>query len=137
VENSLSIAPQSCGTSQRKRIILADDFIELAEVMGCALTDAGYTVTIVHDGNRAVERLQAEPPDLAVLDIDMPGTSGLEVCRFVKSREELRDLPVILYTGRYGLDDRVRAQELGANAFLQKPFALAELLSQVRAVLIE
>jgi CheY-like chemotaxis protein len=65
----------------------------------------------------------------------MPGANGFEVCQFVKSQEALHDLPVILCTGRYGSDDRARAQELGANAFLQKPFVLAELLQQVRAAL--
>jgi CheY-like chemotaxis protein len=123
--------------TKQTRILLADDFVELAEMMKCALADAGYAVTVVHDGNQAVERLKADAADLVVLDIDMPGANGFEVCRFVKSREELRDLPVILCTGRYGPEDRARAHEVGAEAFVQKPFALAEFLQQVRAALAE
>jgi CheY-like chemotaxis protein len=123
--------------TKQTRILLADDFIELAEMMRFALADAGYAVTVVHDGNQAVEMLKTDAADLAVLDIDMPGATGFEVCRFVKSREELRDLPVILCTGRYGPDDRARAHEVGAEAFIRKPFALPELLQQVREALAQ
>lgn len=126
--------PQSGGTA-RPRIILADDFVELAELMECMLAMAGYAVTVVHNGDDAIEKLKNQPADLAILDIDMPGPSGFEVCRFVKRQKELCKLPVILCTGRYGPDDRALAHELGVNAFLQKPFTTAELLELVRAAL--
>jgi DNA-binding response OmpR family regulator len=126
--------PQSGGTG-RPRIILADDFVELAELMECMLAMAGYAVTVVHNGDDAIEKLKNQPTDLAILDIDMPGTNGFEVCRFVKGQKERCKMPAILCPGRYGPDDRALAYELGVNAFLQKPFTTAELLKLVQSAL--
>ena len=130
--------PQSTSqvaTPPAARVLLAEDYRQLAKLMEWALIQAGYEVTVVHDGRTAVSKLRTEPVDLAILDIDLPELSGFDVCCFLRSQPQLLDLPVIICSGRDGADDHARARELRISAFISKPFVFAELLQSIREVL--
>lgn len=115
------------------RIYLIEDDRRLASVLERALQDEGYSVESAHDGHAGGHLLRAGVADLAILDLGLPGRDGLELLR------ELRDggssMPVLVLTGRDGIDQRVTGLDLGADDYLVKPFALDELLARMRALL--
>ena len=96
------------------------------------LRPEGYEVEVALGGAAALEQARANRPDLVVLDLMMPGIDGLEVCRQLRAD---RNLPILMLTARSGTADRVRGLDLGADDYLIKPFAYAELLARVRALL--
>ncbi len=114
------------------RILVVDDDATIAEVVGRYLTREGFAVETVHDGRTALDRALADPPDLVVLDLMLPGIDGLEVCRRLRA---LAPVPVIMLTARGDESDRVIGLELGADDYIAKPFSPKELVARVRAVL--
>ena len=116
----------------RPRILLVEDDPTLRVVIADALTEAGFHVATSGDGDQAVEAADTHRPDLAVLDVMLPSRSGFDLARVLRSRS---DLPVIFITARDAVDDRLTGFDIGADDYLVKPFALAELLARVRAVL--
>ena len=114
------------------RILLVDDDRTVAEVVTRYLEREGFEVERVADGQRAVERALAEPPDLMVLDLMLPKLDGLEVCRRVRA---LNPVPVIMLTARTDETDRIVGLDLGADDYVTKPFSPRELVSRVKAVL--
>ena len=96
------------------------------------LRPEGYEVEVALSGAAALEQARVNRPDLVVLDLMMPGIDGLEVCRQLRAD---RNLPILMLTARSGTTDRVRGLDLGADDYLVKPFAYAELLARVRALL--
>jgi two-component system, OmpR family, response regulator MprA len=116
------------------RLLVVDDDPDVRESLRDSLEFEGYAVITAADGDRALGRLLAEPrPDLAIVDLMMPGTDGLEVCR--RLRASGARLPVLMLTARDGLGDRVTGLDAGADDYLVKPFALEELLARLRALL--
>jgi two-component system response regulator MprA len=117
------------------RILVVDDDAAVRESLGRALRLEGYDVELASDGAEALERLQAngDDPDLVVLDVLMPNIDGLEVCR--RLRRAGSRLPVLMLTARDEVTDRVAGLDAGADDYVVKPFALAELLARVRALL--
>lgn len=116
-----------------ERILVVEDEAHLAEVICDNLVLEGWTVDSVADGAVALERLLADPPELVLLDVMLPGIDGFEVCR--RLRESGSRVPVLFLTARSGLDDRVHGLELGGDDYLGKPFELVELIHRVRAIL--
>jgi DNA-binding response OmpR family regulator len=114
------------------KILVADDDADLLDLVAYALGQAGYLVVKAADGNAAVEKFGAEAPDLAVLDINMPGLSGFEVCSLIRARSTV---PIMMLTARGEEQDLVRALDLGADDYLGKPFSPRELLARVKALL--
>ncbi len=104
----------------------------MAAFLDRALTYEGYAVELVGDGESALERTADSSPDLVVLDVMLPGLTGLEVARRLRGRS---GVPILMLTAREGLDDRVEGLDAGADDYLPKPFALQELLARVRALL--
>jgi two-component system response regulator MprA len=96
------------------------------------LRPEGYDVDVALGGAQALEQARAHRPDLVVLDLMMPGIDGLEVCRQLRANG---NLPILMLTARSGTADRVRGLDTGADDYLVKPFAYAELLARVRAML--
>jgi DNA-binding response OmpR family regulator len=96
------------------------------------LADAGFDTVEAGDGNRARDLIASSPPDLVVLDVMLPGTDGLELCRWIRGRSSV---PVILLTARGAEEDRIVGLALGADDYVTKPFSPRELTSRVRAVL--
>jgi CheY-like chemotaxis protein len=107
-------------------ILVCDDDDGLRELMKVAL-GPGYRYVEAVDGEGALEALTLERPDLVLLDVMLPGYSGLEVLAAIRSDETLRDLPVVVVSAWQTPEDRAAAAEAGANAFLGKPFELDEL----------
>ena len=114
------------------RILVADDDGHIREVVRFALQQGGYEVVEARDGREACDRLAEGGVDLVVLDIIMPESDGLEVCRRVRRTS---DVPIIFLSSRDDELDRVLGLELGADDYLTKPFSPRELLARVRAVL--
>jgi DNA-binding response OmpR family regulator len=114
------------------RVLVVDDDPNVAEVVTRYLEREGYEVETVGDGLVAVDRATADPPDLVVLDLMLPGIDGLEVCRRLRA---LAPVPVIMLTARGDETDRIIGLDLGADDYLAKPFSPRELTARVRAVL--
>jgi DNA-binding response OmpR family regulator len=114
------------------KVLIADDDADLRELIGFTLTQSGYLVIKAHDGPAAVRRFEEEVPDLVVLDINMPGLSGFEVCEAIRRRSRV---PVMMLTVRGEEEDLVRALGLGADDYLNKPFSPRTLLARVKALL--
>ncbi len=114
------------------RILVVDDDTNVSEVVSRYLAREGFSVVTVGDGVTALDRALADPPDLVVLDLMLPGIDGLEVCRRLRA---LAPVPVIMLTARGDESDRVIGLELGADDYIAKPFSPKELVARVRAVL--
>ncbi len=115
------------------RILLVEDQHELVDLLRLHLEDQGYRVESASDGSVGLEMALADPPALVVLDIMLPGMSGLEVLRRLRTNDP--NLPVLMLTARAEELDKVLGLELGADDYLTKPFSIRELIARVRALL--
>jgi DNA-binding response OmpR family regulator len=113
-------------------VLVVDDEPTIREIVVGYLKRDGYRTLEAADGNRARELLESETPNLVVLDVMLPGTDGLELCRWIRSRSKL---PVIMLTARGEESDRIVGLELGADDYITKPFSPRELTARVRTVL--
>lgn len=114
------------------RVLLVDDEPQIRRVMRSALSGEGYSVTEARSGEEALERLRDAPSDLVLLDVNLPGMSGLEACRALRTTS---DVPVIMLTVRNSEKDKVAALDAGADDYVTKPFSTPELLARIRAAL--
>ena len=114
------------------KILVADDDPDLLDLVAYALGQAGYLVVKAADGLAAIKMFEAELPDIAILDINMPGASGFDVCSAIRARSAM---PVMMLTARGEEQDLVRALDLGADDYLTKPFSPRTLLARVKALL--
>lgn len=114
------------------RITLVEDNESLAAGLANRLRDAGHGVDVLHDGRQAMRFLADEGADIVVLDINLPGASGLEVLRDLRARADMT--PVILLTARADVGDRVAGLDAGADDYLVKPFDFSELDARLRAL---
>ena len=115
------------------RILIAEDDRKVARFLEKGLREEGYSVDVTHDGSDAASRAMVHDYDLLLLDIMLPGKTGLEIVREIRSRE--KTVPVLLLTARDSRDDIVRGLDTGADDYLTKPFAFDELLARIRALL--
>jgi DNA-binding response OmpR family regulator len=115
------------------RILVVEDEKDLADAIADGLSRKGYSVDTAYDGNEALNQIEINSYDLIVLDLNLPGVNGLDVCRRV--RAEGSKVGILILTARAGLDDRVLGLDLGADDYLIKPFHFPELLARVRSVL--
>jgi DNA-binding response OmpR family regulator len=113
-------------------ILVVEDEPSIAEVVSIYLRRAGYQVTILTDGQAAIEQMARQLPDLVILDIMLPGVDGFGVMRWMRDRS---DIPVIMLTSRREESDRIAGLEMGADDYVLKPFSPQELVSRVRAVM--
>ena len=113
-------------------VLVVDDEPTLREVVVRYLEREGYRALIAVDGDEAEDALRAESPDLVILDLMLPGTDGLELCRRIRARSSL---PVIMLPARGDETDRIVGLELGADDYVTKPFSPRELVARVRTVL--
>ncbi len=118
------------------RILIVEDEQDIALLIKHALDRSGeMTSEIVGSGDVALRRIAEGPPDLVVLDLNLPVISGTEVCRILRARPATANIPVIILTARSSESDRVAGLDLGADDYVTKPFSLRELMARVRAVL--
>jgi putative two-component system response regulator len=123
------------GDSTPRQILVVDDDFAVAFFLRQLLESEGYHVVVAGDGVQALQRIGERPPDLVLLDLDMPHLGGYEVCRRVKRDPATRLLPVLILTGQTSSESRLRAWELGADEFLTKPFQNVEVLARCRSLL--
>jgi DNA-binding response OmpR family regulator len=117
------------------RVLVADDEDDIRALVCLAVAKAGCTVTSsVADGSTALATARAELPDLAVLDVSMPGATGLEVCTALRADPDTAGIRILLLSAGASLDDVARGLAAGADAYLAKPFGVASLVHQVRAL---
>jgi two-component system response regulator MprA len=114
------------------RILLIDDDQRLGLALRRALGFEGYDVALARDGEAGLNLAAQAEPDLVVLDLQLPGLDGLDVCRRLRSRG---DVPIMMLTARDEVADRVKGLDAGADDYLVKPFAVDELLARIRALL--
>jgi two-component system response regulator CpxR len=115
-----------------ERVLIVDDDVELCDLIAEYLRPEGFEVQAVHDGETGLERALAGDTDLVVLDMMLPGISGLEVLRKLRERSRI---PVLILTARGQDVDRIVGLEIGADDYLGKPFNPRELLARIRAIL--
>lgn len=111
----------------KKRILLVDDNDDIITTYKVVLDRMGYEVEVLRDGVRAVETVETTLPDLVLLDVLLPGVSGLDVCRALKENSKTRDIPVVAITASVSADTRKKMQEAGADDFLLKPIDVSDL----------
>jgi two-component system phosphate regulon response regulator OmpR len=119
-------------SSQREHILVVDDDQRIRQMLSRYFEDEGYRVTAVADGAGMREALRGSGFDIILLDLMLPGESGLELARDVRARSET---PIIMLTGKDDVLDRIVGLELGADDYMSKPFHLREVLARVRTVL--
>ena len=118
-----------------KEILLVEGAAALLAARKKTLEAEGYQVFTALDGGEALQKVQEARPDVAVLDIMMPGIDGFRVCRFLRGNPATADLPVLMFTGRSGPRDLVSAFESGADDYLTKSVSIDEVVSRVKALL--
>jgi two-component system, OmpR family, phosphate regulon response regulator PhoB len=120
---------------QAAKILIVEDEEPLTLLLRYNLESEGYVVEAVARGDEADTKLKESVPDLIVLDWMLPGLSGIELCRRLRTRPETKSLPIIMLTARGEESERVRGLSTGADDYIVKPFSVPELLARVRALL--
>jgi CheY-like chemotaxis protein len=118
-----------------KKILLADDSLTIQKVVELTFSDSDFELVCVSNGQRALEKLREERPDLILADVVMPEKNGYEVCEAIKGNPATAKIPVVLLSGTFEPFDRDRAERIGADAIVSKPFDSQQLLAQVEALL--
>jgi CheY-like chemotaxis protein len=120
-----------------KKILLADDSITIQKVVELTFSDGDYEVTAVNNGAKAVAKLAEMRPDIILSDIIMPEKNGYEVCEYVKSNPDFRNIPVVLLTGTFEPFDPDRAEKAGCDAVVTKPFESQSLIHKVEELIAQ
>lgn len=117
------------------KILVVDDEKDIVDLLAYNLEKEGFTVVHAYDGERALELVRSQRPDLLILDLMLPGIKGVDVCRRLRSDPRSANLPIIMLTAKSEEIDRVLGLEIGADDYITKPFSVRELIARVRAVL--
>lgn len=117
-----------------KKILIIDDDVEMATMMGEILSTRNYEIILAHDGIRAIEKSNKEKVDLILLDIRMPFFSGFWFCDAFKQKPETKDIPVVIVSALSNPEDIEKAYRLGAAGYLTKPFKATELIGVVEKI---
>lgn len=121
----------------RDTVMVVDDSITMRRVAERLLGRNGFKVVTAKDGLDAIAQLQTESPDVILLDIEMPRADGFEVATFIRNTERIAETPIIMITSRSGDKHRDRAAEIGVNRYLIKPYQEEQLMTEIRAVMVE
>ncbi|HDQ70497.1 MAG TPA: response regulator [Chloroflexi bacterium] len=119
-----------------KKILVVDDEIESVKLIGLMLQRRGYEIVAARSGSQALEKAYSEHPDLVILDVMMPDMDGYEVCRRLRADPDTANLPIIMFTSKAMVDDKVTGFQAGADDYLTKPVHPEELASRIEAVLL-
>jgi DNA-binding response OmpR family regulator len=115
-----------------KKIVLIEDDTDLYSLIQYNLEKEGFTIAGAQTGKGAIDLCRRERPDLIILDIMLPDSDGLEICRAIRNHSELAPIPVIFLTARASETDRIVGLELGANDYIVKPFFIRELIARIK-----
>ena len=118
--------------SGKTRILIVDDEADLVSVLRIGLEIEGFEVIAASDGEEGLRKAREERPDLVVLDLMLPKLDGYRVCRALKFDERYRGLPIVILSARSGEQDRRLAFDMGADAFVTKPYDMAALVKLIR-----
>src|SRR5581483_4464583 len=135
---SSTLTPAPTPPDNRKvphTLLLADDSVTIQRVIELTFADEDVKVVAVSDGDQAIARLDAQPPDIVLADVGMPGKNGYEVAQYVKHTPRLSHIPVVLLTGAFEPVDQARAAEAGCDGVLAKPFEPQLVISRVKELL--
>ena len=116
-------------------VLVVEDEPHIIESLSFLMKRAGHKVRIARDGDAAIRTMEAEKPDLVILDITLPRRDGLDVCRTIRAEERWRDVRVIMLTARGRELDRRKGLETGADDYILKPFSTSEIVQRVEALL--
>lgn len=116
-------------------VLVVEDEEALAQLLKYNLEKEGYRVSLASDGEEALIMADEDRPDLFVLDWMLPKAPGIEVCRRLRQRQDTRNTPIVMLTARSDESERIRGLDTGADDYIVKPFAMAELLARLRAVM--
>ena len=114
------------------RVLIVEDEVQIADFISRGLSEQGYAVDVAYDGDEALDWVDIAQFDVIILDVMLPARSGIEVCRTLRARG-IRT-PILMLTARDAVEDRVQGLDSGADDYLVKPFAFAELLARIRAI---
>src|SRR5712691_5330890 len=120
-----------------RRILIVDDEPNIVTSLEFLMRGSSYEVQVARNGEEALRRAESFRPDLILLDVMMPQRSGFEVCQKIRDSRALRDVKIIMLTAKGRDAEKDRGLELGANAYVTKPFSTKELMNTVRALLPE
>ncbi len=121
----------------KKRLLLVEDEADLVEVVKIRLEANGYDVLTAIDGQQALDKARNQNPDLIILDLMLPKIDGYKVCRMLKFDEKYKHIPVIMFSARAQEADKKLGEEVGADAYLVKPFEPEVLISKIKELLKE
>ena len=119
----------------KKRILIVDDEEDILNVLKFRLEANNYEVLMASDGQEGLNKARAEKPDLMILDLMLPKLDGYKVCRMLKFDEAYKTIPIIIFTARAQKKDEELGMEMGANAYLSKPFEPEILLGKITELL--
>ena len=117
------------------RVLYVDDDLELTRLVQDCLEDEGYEVLIANDGEEGLGSVISERPDMVILDVMMPQLNGWEIAKYMRERDDYKDVPILMLTGIGPSLNEMTAPLYGANDHLDKPFDMDELISKVHALL--
>ena len=118
-----------------QKILVVEDEPDIAKLVSYNLAQERFRVLTAQDGEQALKLIRCEKPNLVVLDLMLPGLSGMEVCKTLRDQPETAKLPILMLTAKAGEADRVVGLEMGADDYLTKPFSPREMVARVRAIL--
>ncbi|HEX2606867.1 MAG TPA: response regulator transcription factor [Flavisolibacter sp.] len=118
---------------EERRILLVEDEQKIADTLKLGLSENGFEVTVAYDGTIAWKLFEAQPFQLIVLDINLPGINGYELCKMIRNRNT--QIPVIMLTALSSLSDKIEGYDAGADDYLIKPFEFRELMMKIRVLL--
>ncbi|WP_300329155.1 phosphate regulon transcriptional regulator PhoB [Accumulibacter sp.] len=121
--------------SSRPRVLVVEDEIAIQELLRYSLEQAPFEVVVVSSAEQALSEIRSELPSLVLLDLMLPGMSGINLVRHLRSQERTRELPIIMVTARADEADRIGGLNIGADDYVTKPFSPRELIARMRAVL--
>ena len=116
----------------KKRVLIVDDEPDIVDLVQKILEKNGCVMCSASNGDEALEKVESEKPDLILLDVIMPGKTGLEICKILKSQQKTRSIPVVMFTVLGREIDKEYARQAGADGFLGKPFNMDDLISEVK-----
>ncbi|MDP2981508.1 MAG: response regulator [Candidatus Omnitrophota bacterium] len=121
--------------NDKKKILLVEDEKDMAYAVTLQLEAKGYEVITASDGREGLEKARMKKPDLIILDLMLPKIDGYKVCRMLKFDSKYKDIPIIIFTARAQDSDKKTGKEVGADAYITKPFEPSALLDKIRELL--
>jgi len=114
-----------------KHICVVEDDADILELLEYNLRRQGYEVTTYNEGTGAFEGISNRVPDLVILDLTLPGLTGMEICKYLRNNQRTKHIPIIILTARTDESDRLDGLKQGADRFITKPFSIKEILANI------